>query len=208
MSVFCSDVMQPKDIKEVVPQGLELRVLPSRQQVVPPQLAAFVAVPGLSPLPHLGSDVLLEDAVRPLCAVLRAAVEVSAAGPHQRGCGAPGQRDALEHSEVRHGPVGRRHHHHPVLGEGVPGEAADVALAGMHASLNDGGLRLIPDGRRGVLHVVQTDDGAVARQRGQQAGTGGTPGHLETQRRQDGRQHTRGIPGSGDPGRDGPIIEG
>lgn len=184
-------MMHRKDIKEVVPQGLELRVFPSGQQVVPPHLGAVVAVPGLSPLPHLGGDVLLKDTV---CShrVLRAAVEVSAAGPHQRGGGAPRQRDAFEHNEVRHDPVGRRHHHHAVLRERVPGEAADLAFAGMHASLDDGGLRLIADGRGRVLHVVQAEDAAVTRQRGQQTSTGGTPRHLESHT---GTEHARRMDG-------------
>lgn len=178
MSFKILHVLHQKDIEEVIPQGLELRVFPSCQQVVPPHLDGVVAVPGLSPLPHLCGDVFFNDTV---CAILHAVIEVSAAGPHQRGGGAPGQRDALEHSEVRHDPVGRRHHHHPVLGERVPGEAANLAFTGVHTSLNDGRLSLITDGRGSVLHVVQSDDVAVTGQRGQKTRTCGTPRHLQPQ---------------------------
>jgi len=138
-----------------------------------------VAVPGLGPLAHLGGDVSLDGALRSLRSVLGAVVQVASARPHERGGGTPGERDALEHGEVGHDPVGRRHHHHAVLGGRVPGEAADLALAGLHAALDDGGLRLVADGRGRVLHVVQADDVAVARQRGQQAVTGGAPSHLQ-----------------------------
>ena len=169
-----------KDIEQVRPQRLELGVVPPGQLVVPPHLHRVVSVPGLSPLPHLGGDVPLDHALHSVSSVLHAVVQVSAARPHERGGGAPRQRDALEHGEVGHDPVGGRHHHHAVLGGRVPGEAADLALARLHAAFDDGGLGLVPDGGGGVLHVVQTDDVAVACERGQEAGSSRTPGHLKT----------------------------
>lgn len=174
----CNCFTPSKDIKEVEPQRLELRVGPPRQQVVPPHLDRIVSVPGLSPLPHLGGDVRLGGALSSLSRILHTVVQVPAARPRERGGGAPGQGDALEHGEVGHDPVGGGHHHHAVLGGGVPGEAAQLALAGLHAPLDDGGLRLVADGRGRVLHVVQTDDVAVSGQSGQKSGASRTPRHL------------------------------
>lgn len=101
-----------------------------------------------------------------------------AACPHERRGGAPGQGDALEDGEVRHDPVGGRHHHHAVLGGRVPGKAANLAVAGLHAALDDGGLGLVSDWGGGVLHVVQPDDVAVPGQCRQETGASRTPCYL------------------------------
>lgn len=175
--------LSKKDIEQVIPQRLELGIVPSRQQVVPPHLDGIVPVPGLSPLPHLSGDVFLNHALHSFSPILNAVIQVSAARPHERCGGAPGQWDAFEHCEVSHDPVGGWHHHHAVLSGRVPGKAANLAFTGLHASLDDGGLRLVANGCRSVLHVVQADDVAVTCQCGQQAGTCWTPRHLKWQER-------------------------